>query len=156
MFGQQEGPQFPAEFRAFHREGLVRALGLHLEGLDPAQHLAQVLLGHLADGIKVLFADGGTAEPGNAEHLGHPAEGLVHVDVLVLGLDVQGALGHAEFELAQVLQAVADLLDQLGLKGAAVQALEGHFALEGHDDFSHVFQPFLCSFCAGPETGRKV
>ena len=67
---QQVGAQFAADLGAFHRVGLVGALGLDLKGAHTAQFLAKVGLGGLADGIKILGALDRTAELDDAEHMG--------------------------------------------------------------------------------------
>ncbi len=142
MLVQQIRAQLTADFGALHRVGLVGALGLDLEGAQAAQRLAEVGLGGLADGVKVLGALDRTAELDDAEHAGDAAEGLVHIKALLLRLDENGALGLIDLELAQRLKPPADGLGQPRLKLAAVQALQRHFALIGEDDLFHWDIPF--------------
>ena len=139
---QQVGTQLAADFGAFHRVGLVGALGLDLEGAQAAQRLAQVGLGGLADGIKILGALDSAAEFDDAEHMGHAAECLVHIKAVLFWLDKNGALGLVDLELAQWLQPPADDFCQPRFKLAAVQALQRHFALIGEDEFFHKMVPF--------------
>ena len=56
VFAQQIGTQLPHQFRAGHGVGLVGAAGLHLEGLDAVEAVAEVIFRRLADGVEVLFA----------------------------------------------------------------------------------------------------
>ena len=134
---QQVGAQFAADLGAFHRVGLVGALGLDLKGAHAAQFFAKVGLGSLADGIKILGALDRTAELDDAEHMGNAAERLVHVKAFLLRLDENGALRLIDLELAQRLQPPADNLGEPCLKLGAVQPLQCHFALIGEDDFFH-------------------
>ena len=98
-------------------------------GADAAQRLAEIRLGGLAYCGKVLRAFDGAAQLHDAEHMGHAAERLVHVEAVLLRLDENGALGLIDLELAQRLQPPADDLGQACFKLAAVQAFQGHFAL---------------------------
>lgn len=54
VLAQQVSTQFPHQFRTGHGVGLVGAAGFHLEGTDAVQRAAQIVLGGLADGIKIL------------------------------------------------------------------------------------------------------
>ena len=99
--------------------------------------VAQIVLGGLADGVKVLLADHGAAERGETEHLAHPLKGEVHVDVVLLRLHVKGGLGAVDAEPAHRLEAVAQDLHHRRFELVAVEALQGHLALIAHNDFSH-------------------
>ena len=137
VLAQQVGAQLPHQLGAGHGVGLIGAAGLHLEGADAVQAGAQIILGGLADGVKVLVADHGAAEGGKTEHLAHPVEGEVHVHVLFLGFHIEGGLGAVHLELAHGLEPVAQDLHHGRLELVAVEALEGHFALIAHDNFMH-------------------
>ena len=137
VLAQQVSAQLPHQLRAGHGESLVRAAGLHLEGLDAMETVAQIVLGGLADGVKVLLADHGAAERGETEHLAHPLKGEVHVDVVLLRLHVEGGLGAVDAEPAHRLEAVAQDLHHRRFELVAVEALQGHLALIAHNDFSH-------------------
>ena len=137
VFAQQIGAQLPHQFGAGHGEGLVRPAGLHLKGADAPQALPQVLLRRLADGVEVLLTDHAAADGGQAEYLGHPLEGQVHVDALFLRLHIEGGLGAVDLELAHRLEAVAQNLHQRRFKLVAVEALEGHLPLVTHNHFTH-------------------
>ena len=134
---QQVSAQLPHQFRAGHGVGLIRTAGLHLEGLDAVQAVAQILLRSPADGIKVLFADHGTAQRRQTKHGAHPVKGQVHVHVLFFGLHIKGRLGAVHLELAHGLEPVAQDLHHGRLKLVAVQALQGHLALIAHNNFTH-------------------
>ena len=141
VLAQQISAQLPHQLRAGHGVGLVGAAGLHLEGADAVQAGTEVLLGGLADGVKVLVADHGAAEGRQTEHLAHPVEGQIHVHVLFLRLHVEGGLGAVHLELAHGLEPVAQDLHHGRLKLVAVQALQGHLALIAHNNFSHLLSP---------------
>ena len=104
---QQVGAQFAADLGAFHRVGLVGALGLDLKGAHAAQFLAKVGLGGLADGVKILGALDRTAELDDAEHLLQRLERCVHIRAVLRGLDVHGGLEAIYAELADVCKAAA-------------------------------------------------
>ena len=138
---QQVSAQLPHQLRAGHGVGLIRTAGLHLEGLDAVQAVAQILLRSPADGIKVLFADHGTAQCRQTKHGAHPVKGQIHVHVLFFGLHIKGRLGAVHLELAHGLEPVAQDLHHSRLKLVAVQALQGHLALIAHNNFSHLLSP---------------
>ena len=137
VLAQQVGAQLPHQLRAGHGVALVRTAGLHLEGADAVQAGTEVLLGGLADGVKVLVADHGAAEGRQTEHLAHPVEGQVHVHVLFLRLHVEGGLGAVHLELAHGLEPVAQDLHHGRLELVAVEAFQGHFALIAQNDLMH-------------------
>ena len=116
VFAQQIGTQFPHQFRAGHRVGLVGAARFHLEGADAVQAGTEVILSGLADGVKVLVADHG---------------------VLFLRLHVKGGLGAVHLELAHGLEPVAQNFHHRRLELVAVEAFQGHFTLIAHNDFMH-------------------
>jgi len=134
---QQVSAQFAADLGAFHRVIFIGALGLDLKGAHTAKLLAQVGLGGLADGVKVLGALDGAAHLDDAEHAGDAAEGLVHIQPFLLRLDKDGALRGIDAEFAQRLQPPADNFDEAGFKLAAVKTLEGNFTLIGHKNLFH-------------------
>ena len=134
---QQVSAQLPHQLRAGHGVGLIRTAGLHLEGLDAVQAVAQILLRSPADGVKVLFADHGTAQRRQTKHGAHPVKGQIHVHVFFLGLHIKGRLGAVHLELAHGLEPVAQDLHHSRLKLVAVQALQGHLALIAHNNFTH-------------------
>ena len=103
------------------------------------QAVAQILLRSPADGIKVLFADHGTAQCRQTKHGAHPVKGQIHVHILFLGLHIKGRLGAVHLELAHGLEPVAQDLHHSRLKLVAVQALQGHLALIAHNNFTHSY-----------------
>ena len=134
---QQVSAQFPHQLRAGHGVGLIGTAGLHLEGLDAVQAVAQILLRSPADGVKVLFADHGTAQRRQTEHGAHPVKGQIHVHVLFFGLHIKGRLGAVHLELAHGLEPVAQDLHHGRLELVAVEAFQGHFALIAQNDLMH-------------------
>ena len=137
VLAQQVSAQFPHQFRASHRVGLIGAAGFHLEGADAVQRAAQIVLGGLADGIKILFAHHGAAERGKAEHLADPLKGKIHIHVLFLGLHIKGRLGAVHLELAHRLKTVAQDLHHGCFELVAIEAFQGHLALIAHNNFLH-------------------
>ena len=104
-------------------EGLVRALGVHLKGLGGGQAVAQILHGGLLDGVNILDGHTGAGESGNAEHAGDGVAGLLHIHIIVLGLDEDGGLCLAQGEIPCVAQTIAQIGHQRILKGAAIETL---------------------------------
>ena len=135
---QQVSTQLAANFGAFHRIVFVGALGFDLEGAHAGQLFAQIGFGGFADGVKVLGTLDGAAHLNDAEHAGNAAERLVHIQPVLLRLDKDGALRGIHAEFAQRLQPPADDFDQPGFKLAAVQTLQGNFALIRHKNFFHI------------------
>ena len=119
------------------RASFVGAAGFHLEGTDAVQRAAQIVLGGLADGIKILFAHHGAAERGKAEHLADPLKGKIHIHVLFLGLHIKGGLGAVHLELAHRLKAVAQDLHHGCFELVAIEAFQGHLTLIAHNNFLH-------------------
>ena len=137
MAAEQVRAELAADLGALQRVFLVGALGFDLEGAHTAQLFAQVAFGRGADGVKVFFAAGGAAELDDAEHTQHAAERFVGIKVLLLRFNEHGALGGPDLERAEVLETAADAFGKPGFELAAVEALEGHFALIGQDDLFH-------------------
>ena len=109
-------------------EQFVGALALHLEGAGGGKLVGQVGLGGLHDGVDVLLAGDGPGDGHHAEDLLGSLVGGLHITVVLLRLHVDGTLTDVDLKTAAGLHAVAHGLDQLILKGAAVQTLQNHFA----------------------------
>ena len=137
VLAQQISAQLPHQLRAGHGVGLVGAAGLHLEGADAVQRAAQIVLGGLADGIKILFAHHGAAERGKAEHLADPLKGKIHIHVLFLRFHIKSGLGAVHLELAHRLKTVAQDLHHGCFELVAIEAFQGHLTLIAHNNFLH-------------------
>ena len=121
--GKQVPAQLPADLRAFHREGLIAALGLHLKGAGSGKLFGKVFRGGGADDRKVLFHHAALGHGHNAEYRLQAANRLIHVHALGEGLHIGGGLGMPDLEFPQRLQAAAGVFGHDIFKGAAVEAL---------------------------------
>ena len=121
--GKQVPAQLPADLRAFHREGFIAALGLHLKGAGSGKLFGKVFRGGGADDRKVLFHHAALGHGHNAEYRLQAAHRLIHVHALGEGLHIGGGLGMPDLEFPQRLQAAAGIFGHDIFKGAAVEAL---------------------------------
>ena len=96
--GKQVPAQLPADLRAFHREGLIAALGLHLKGAGSGKLFGKVFRGGGADDRKVLFHHAALGHGHNAEYRLQAANRLIHVHALGQGLHIGGGLGMPDLE----------------------------------------------------------
>ena len=126
-----------AELNRGHGEGLIRPLGLHLEGAGGGQLVIQIFPGGGKDGVLVLLTGPSPAETHHAEHAGQRLPGPVHVTCVGHGLHIGGGLAGVHPELAQIVQPAVDVGLELVLKAAAVQALEDHLPQLEEDHFVH-------------------
>lgn len=113
-----------AELDGGHGEGLVRPLGLHLEGFGGAQLGIQEFFGGGQNGVLVLLTGPGQRQARDAEHLLQGLVGPQHVAAVVLGFHIGGRLAGVHPELAVGVEAAVDVGLELVLKAAAVQTLQ--------------------------------
>ena len=125
----QQAADVLGELDAGQVEALVRALRLDLEARGVFHVLAQVFDGELCDGVLVLLAGGGAGERHYAEGPGERFKGGVHVRRAVLRLDIHRGLHAVDAEIAQRLEPLPDVGEELLLKVALVEPLEHHLAL---------------------------
>ena len=126
-----------------HRKGLVRALGLHLEGLGGIELVCQIGLGGVPHGLYRLFAGVAAGQPHHAKEVLHGGVGSVHVAGLVQGLHIDGGLAGVDVELPEGLEPPPRVVHQLFLKAAAVGSLEDDLAQFQQDGFFHDVYLFL-------------
>ena len=124
----QLAPHILAELDGGHGEGLVRPLGLHLEGAGSGQPVVQILLAGAKNGVLVLVTGPGPAETHHAKDLFHGFPGTVHVAVLVHGLHIGGGLAGVHPKLAQTVETAVDIGLELVFKAAAVQSLQNQLS----------------------------
>ena len=117
-----------------HGEGLVRTLGLHLEGLGLHQVVVQVGLCGLQDGLRGLVAGLGSGQTHHTEEVLQGLESAVHVAVQALGFHISNGLAGVDAELAVLLETAAGVGHEAVLEVVAVQALQDHFAHLHQDD----------------------
>ena len=96
--GKQVPAQLPADLRAFHREGFIAALGLHLKGAGSGKLFGKVFRGGGADDRKVLFHHAALGHGHYAEDGLQAANRLIHVHALGEGLHIGGGLGMPDLE----------------------------------------------------------
>ena len=133
----QLAPHILAQLYAGHGEGLVAALGLHLEALCPLHIIPEIFYCQPGNGLLVLLAAGGPAEIYNAEDLPQSLEGGVHVGAL-RPLHVNRGLHAVDPEIPYGGQAAAHIGQQLLLKALAVEALEDYLPQLQKNDVVHV------------------
>ena len=151
----EQPPHVLTDLHTVHGKVLIRAPGLHLEGLRLPELLVQIVPGAVEDGVLVLGTGQGPGDGDDPEHLPAGRKGPVQVTVRPLGLHIDGALLGVDVKVAAVLEAAADIGQQLVLKGPPVQPLEHHLAQLQEDHFIHIdyllsylaFQP--CMLCRG-------
>ena len=122
-------------------EILIRALGLYLEGLLPCQVRGDVGLDGLQDALHILLADGGAADGHDAEDLARGGHHAVHVAKVTLRLDIDGALGAVDLEIAKGLGLAAELAEEHILEVALIRALEDDLAVFQKQDLLHISLP---------------
>ena len=118
-------------------EGLVGALALDLEALRRAHVARKVLLRRGDDLLDVLFARQRLRNGDDAEDLLAALKRGLNVALVVLRLDVDGALLGVDAEIAAFRHAAVDVRHQLIFEAAAVQALEHDLAELAQDHFMH-------------------
>ena len=96
---EQHPAELAGELHRGHRKGLVAAPGHHLEGLGLPSSSARYSFATRADPVKLLLTDRRPGERRDAEDLLHPAVDLIHIDPVVLRLDIDGALGVVDLKL---------------------------------------------------------
>ena len=115
------------DLNGIERKFFVRALCLDLKALRALQLVRQIGVDRLPDGIHILFAHRRTADGGNAEHIVHGFEHLVHIHAVV-GLHVNGGLHRVHTAPAHLFQPAAQIGDQPAFKPAPVETLEHNLA----------------------------
>ncbi len=131
-----------ADLRRVHRETLVAALCLALEGAVTGEVVLSVDCGDFADLRDVLLDDCGAADSGDAENLARFVERRVEVEAFAGGED-DGALHARNGARAVLLHAAANLGEHQTLERAFVQPFERDFAVFEEDYFFHGCCHFL-------------
>ena len=128
-----------ADLNTGHGELLVGALGLHLEGAGSQQVIVQIALGALQNSVLVLLTGLGAADSHHTEDLLTGLKSLVDIAGILGGLHIDGALLGVDMVLTgAALQAAADIAEELILEGAAIEALQDHFAQLQKNDLVHM------------------
>ena len=95
---EQDGADFAGDFGRGHRETLIAAFGLCLEGFRTAQEGRQIIGGCPFDRLDILFNHGGPADAGQAENPQNDVQGGVQIDGILPWFDADGALRQADVE----------------------------------------------------------
>ena len=123
------------DLHRIHREALVRAARLHLEGAGEGLHQLDRLF---PNDIDVLFALDDRTDGMHAEDAGDAVNGIFHVSNIA---DIDASLGQLQLT-AGAVDGLADLLHQRVDKKIAVIALEKNFAHANQQHVFHDLSPF--------------
>ena len=126
-------------FGALHREALVGALSLDLEGLGVLEVLLAVERSLFQNILGGLLAHAGARVCDYTEDLADTLAYVVKVGVLGERGDENGGLGDLYLKLAQTAKTVFDVFEENVLEGAAVEPFEHHLAEFYQNDFFHIF-----------------
>ena len=119
-----------AQLDGGHGEGLVAALGLHLEALGVFQVLVQIGTGGLEKGVRVLLAGFGTGQAHDAKQLLHGLPCAVQIAGLLQRFHVDDGLTGDGADAAVGVEAALEVAHQPLFKATAVQAFQ--------DDLAHL------------------
>ena len=122
-----------------HRELLVAALGLHLEGLRLRKARRKVALRGVDDAFERLFwADRRARDGCKAEHMARAVHNRVCIRVLG-HFDIDHRLAHGDVAVRDVLHTAGQIFEQAIFKGFAVKAFEYDLSALEQQYFFHSF-----------------
>ena len=137
------GSDLSGKLRRGHREGLVGASRVRLEGLHTGEELWDVFLCRGEYRVDILLADAGTTYRDYTEDLLRALERGVEVAGVVERLDVYGRLRLVYIEIPGALYSRFQLSEQHILEIRAVRALEYELSVFQEKYFFHyLVQPF--------------
>ena len=125
---RQPSADFLGQLDGGQGEALVRAFGLHLEGLGTVQIVPQVIFDGGKDRVQVFLAGAAAAQAHHAENGAAGFPRSIHVRFLVHRLHVHRGLENIHVKIAVLLHAAADILPQFVLKLALIRALQDDLA----------------------------
>ena len=131
--------QLRADLRRIHRERLIRALRIDLEGLCAAEYILKILYTLRGYVCEVLFTHTRTAQSSDSEDLAND----LHQVYIVHRFYVQGTLGTGIVYLSETFQSALYVLGEHILKGLFIKTFQHHLTVFYKYYLFHYYSPIL-------------